>query len=494
MKLFAVIGMFFFCFSCSQPNEPITDFTPSFKESKKTTHKIKEGQEFTFGYLEVPENRQNPNSNTIKLPIYIFKSRSKNPKQDPVIYTGGGPGYTSMRASQYMKYYKYLDDRDFILFEQRGNQFAQPNLACPEWAEAVYQSNLPEFRDRDTDRIFNEAVLKCRERLVERGIDLNGYHTKESAADIEDLRRVLNIEQYNFLSGSYSTKIAQVLLREYPESIRSVVMDSPLPLESNYDEVSVTNLYEATNKLLEDCEKDSDCNRTFPNLKNRFLQFLEATYQSPLSITIPHPIDSTDQVFKLKGKDLIAVFTDASTSEVPSFPLEINKLLNGDYTSIKKHLTNLLQEPGNGDGQGMRLSVWCAEEFPFVNQAIVENQKNKYPELVGLSPAVFTSEVCNIWGVQKVDDLENEPVKSNVPVLLISGEYDENTPPYFGEMLSDNFSNSFHMVFKGWKHSPTTNWSNPCAMQAANDFFNNPKRSPNPDCFQKIKGPEFKTE
>lgn len=475
-------------------SEKTFKYEPKFVKSEITTHNIKEGQEFTFGYLEVPENRQNPNTKTIKLPIYIFKSRSKSPNPDPIIYTVGGPGYTSMRAAQYMQYYKYLDDRDLILFEQRGTQFAQPNLACPEWAEAVYKSNLPENRENKTDSIFNQAVIKCRERLIDNGIDLNGYHSKEIAADIEDLRRVLNIEKYNFLSMSYSTKIAQVLLRDYPESIRSVVMDSPLPLESNYDEVSVTNLYEATNKLLDDCEKDKDCNNTFPKLKSRFLQFLEAANQNPLTINIKNPIDSTDEIFKLKGKDLITVFSNASTSDVPSIPLEMDKLLNGDYTSIKNQLTNLFQEPGNGDGKGMRLSVWCAEEFPFVNQTIVENQKNKYPELIGLSSAVFSSDVCNIWSVKEMDDIENEHVKSDVPVLLISGEYDENTPPYFAEMLLGNFRNSFHLVFKGWKHGPTTNWSNPCAMNCANTFFNNPAEKPNIECFKKITKPKFKVK
>ena len=85
------------------------------------------------------------NQDEIVIPIYIFKSRSKNPKPDPILYTVGGPGYTSMRASQYMQYYRYLDDRDFILFEQRGTQYAQPSLDCPEWAKAVYKSNLPNF-------------------------------------------------------------------------------------------------------------------------------------------------------------------------------------------------------------------------------------------------------------------------------------------------------------------------------------------------------------
>ena len=60
--------------------------------------------------------------------------------------------------------------------------------------------------------------------------------------------------------------------------------------------------------------------------------------------------------------------------------------------------------------------------------------------------------------------------------------------------MTNNLTNSHHLIFKGWKHGPTTNWSNPCAMLAANDFFNNPKEKPNPDCFEEIKSPEFKTE
>ena len=192
-KLILILSLFV----CSNAfGQNTNSFQPKFKQSRKTTHEIKKGQKYTFGYLEVLENRNKPDGNRIKLPVYIFKSRSDNPKPDPVIYTVGGPGYTSMRASQYMQYYKYLDDRDLILFEQRGTQFAQPNLACPEWSEAVYLANLPENREANRDSIFTKAALKCRERLVNDGIDLNGYHTKEIAADIEDLRRVLHIEQY----------------------------------------------------------------------------------------------------------------------------------------------------------------------------------------------------------------------------------------------------------------------------------------------------------
>ena len=50
------------------------------------------------------------------------------------------------------------------------------------------------------------------------------------------------------------------------------------------------------------------------------------------------------------------------------------------------------------------------------------------------------------------------------------------------------------MIFKGWKHTPTTNWSNQCAMEAANAFFNDPKEEPDLDCFRQIGSPEFNVE
>ena len=469
-------------------------FEPVFRISTKTTHKIEKEQKYTFGYLEVPENRNETGSQTVKIPVYIFKSRSPNPKPDPIIYTVGGPGSTTMPSAQYMNYYKYLDDRDFILVEQRGNYYAQPHLDCPEWAKALHTTNLPGFDSDNASALLAEAAKGCRDRLTKNGIDLNGYNTNEIAADINDLVGVLEIQEYNLLTISYSTKIAQVLLRDYPERIRSVVMDSPLPLEVNYDEESVENLLESVDKLLGDCKANADCNRAYPNIKSRFYEYLINKTKSPQEVLIDNPAYDGVETFYLTGADLITFFTAASTGDVVNVPFEINKLLNGDMTSVKEQLSYVFQEPGSGAGRGMRLSVWCAEENPFNSQEIIQVETSKYPQVEGLSPAVFEDEICKIWSVEKVSDRENEAIHSQVPVLLISGEYDNETPVKWAASMMTNLSKSHHMIFQGWKHIPTTNWGNTCAMQAANDFFNNPEVKPNPECFGQIKSPEFKTE
>jgi len=484
----------FLIFSCKSIPDAKEGFKPSFSITSKTTHKIPEGHDYTFGYMEVLENRNLNNGKTIKFPVYIFKSRNPNPKKDPVIYTVGGPGSSTMRSAQYMNYYQYLDDRDFILVEQRGTYYAKPHLGCSEWTTARELSNLPDCDDACSDSLFVEAVKSCKTRLLGKGIDLNAYNTNEIAADFNDLVEVLGIEEYNLLTVSYSTKIAQVLMRDYPSRIRSVVMDSALPIEVNYEEEWVANLMEIVDILLNDCTADEVCNTAFPNIKERFYQYLREKSKAPLEVEVENPSNGKKETFYLDGSDLIGVFTLAYTADVPGIPYEINKFLSGDLSSIKLQLASLLSESGDGVGKGMRLSVWCSEEAPFSKQAIIDSESVKYPEVEGLTGMVFKPDVCEAWGVRFAAGIENVAIKSDIPVLLVNGQYDDVTPPKWAAAMRSNLPNSHHIIFKGWKHTPTTNWSNQCAMTAANDFYNNPEILPSPACFEEIDGPEFRIE
>ena len=471
------------------PNNPAR-----FIEKEKGPIDIPKGQSYRFGYLEVPENRQHPNSNRIQLPVYIFKSRNPNPKPDPIIYTVGGPGYSSMRSARYMQYYQYLDDRDFILFEQRGNQYAKPHLACPEWSQAVYTANLPSTTPMVGDSLKEQAARACSERLRRQGIDLNGYHTRESAADIADLRKVLKLDQYNLLTISYSTKIAQVLLRDYPQGIRSVIMESPLPLEVNYDEESNQNLVEVLDKLLKACEASPSCQGAFPGLKKRFYQYLEDITNNPQKVLVEHPKSGEMETFLITGKDIVGLLSSLSADDVPTIPIIMERFLAGDLAALKPQLASLLEGPSKGAGVGMRLSVWCAEEYPFNSQDKIQEETKRYAIISGLSPTVYSASVCEAWSVKVQGPLENKAVKSDIPVLLMNGEYDNLTPPKWASKMLPNLSNSYHLVFPGWRHNVATYWSNPCGMESANAFFNDPYSKPNLECFSQIQAPEFQLE
>jgi pimeloyl-ACP methyl ester carboxylesterase len=463
---------------------------PRFELSDSTVIEIPKDQKRTFGYLVVYEDRSRKAGKTLRLPVFILKSRSLNPKPDPVLFTTGGPGGSTLNTARYGAYYSYLDDRDFIVFEQRGTQYAQPNLACPELDSIRKNNKWITLNDSQKEALQVEAAARCKTRLVNAGVDLSCYNTKASAEDIEDLRKVLGIKQFNLYTVSYSTKIAQVLLRDYPTSIRSAVLDSPLPLWANYDETSLTFFNEKINLLFSSCAADTTCNASFRNLKSRFLTFLARANQKPILVKLKSPIDSSLIAVSLTGYQIASFVNLGDTYNLKGLPQLLHKLCSGDDRVLKPIIYKLFADDSHS--MGMRLSVWCSEEYPFENLSTAKKANIPSP-YAGMKSSAVPLSICKVWRVKQAKDIENKPFSTNVPVLLINGEFDPDTPPSWGAALQKTFSNSYHFTFKGMSHTPTQYWDNGCGMQLAQSFFNDPLRKPTLNCFQELKQLKFDT-
>jgi len=85
---------------------------------------VPDGVDVVCGALLVPEDYERPDGQTLRLPYVILRSRSADPKPDPVVFTAGGPGYSSLDSVWVFADSLLLDDRDIIIFEQRGNRYA----------------------------------------------------------------------------------------------------------------------------------------------------------------------------------------------------------------------------------------------------------------------------------------------------------------------------------------------------------------------------------
>ena len=229
------------------------------------------------GYLVVYEDRRANKGRTIRLPFIIMKSDSATPLADPIIYTSGGPGSSSLGQVRNRGYIPYLKNRDYILFEQRGTKYAQPNLECPEVNDAQIDSAKKNLNDKGAAKAELKAVRGCRDRFVRQGINLSAYNSAASAADIEDLRRLLGYEKWNLYGISYSTRLMLTVLRYYPNGVRSVVLDSVLPPSVGYDETSVDGVMRALNAIFASCKADTECNAAFPNLEKQFYALIEKT-------------------------------------------------------------------------------------------------------------------------------------------------------------------------------------------------------------------------
>jgi pimeloyl-ACP methyl ester carboxylesterase len=91
------------------------------------------------------------------------------------------------------------------------------------------------------------ATKACHDRLVGQGIDLSAYNTGENSADFADLRKVMGIAEWNVYGLSYGTDLALSLMRDHPEGIRSVIIDSVQPPSAASLAWAWTNASEAIN-------------------------------------------------------------------------------------------------------------------------------------------------------------------------------------------------------------------------------------------------------
>ena len=397
------------------------------------------------GYLVVPENREKPLGPTIKLPYIYVESNNPAKHSDPVLYTGGGPGVSSLHPVTSIARRSLLRERDYIAFEQRGTRYALPNLECEGLGEAVQNAYLGH---RPVEEAVLEATRKCREKLTGQGIDLSAYNTDESAADIEDLRRMLNIDSLNLLGISYSGGLMMTVLQKYPQHIRSLVLDSPLPEFVNIDEQELANFNEVLTTVLDNADSQ-----------------LTAQFRSYFS-----GLSGTAFTIKYQRKDGRTVALNYGRSELLA-------ILHGkveDYDGIKElprivsDMINGRQEPytkayfegvfsGNETLSGMRLSVYCSDKLAFEDPSIIEQQEAVMPWMAGFHVNDVYGALCDSWRVKPIIASSKKPFYSNVPVLLGAGALDDACRPLYNDLIHRYFANSQRLVFAKRMHGPLLN-------------------------------------
>jgi pimeloyl-ACP methyl ester carboxylesterase len=130
-----------------------------------------------------------------------------------------------------------------------------------------------------------DAVKACRDRLVSRGVDLGSYNLAETAADAEDIRKALGIEEWNLITLGTASAISFEIMRRFPEQIRAVVFDSPRPYQVDLFTEVVLGTERAFAEVVGACTKDRSCNRSFLNLGSMLAEALRRLHDDPSLIT-----------------------------------------------------------------------------------------------------------------------------------------------------------------------------------------------------------------
>ena len=169
------------------------------------------------GTLVVRENRAEPHSRLIALPVTRIHARSAR-AAEPVFRLEGGPGLTNMH---FEKASRFAEHRDVVLVGYRGVDGSSV-LDCPEVESALKHSG--DFLDAKSFRAYAGAFRSCAARLQESGVDLAGYSLPQRVDDLEAARRALGYQRVDLLSESAGTRTAMIYAWRYPKSIARSVM------------------------------------------------------------------------------------------------------------------------------------------------------------------------------------------------------------------------------------------------------------------------------
>ena len=442
------------------------------------------------GQLVVLEDRSRPDGTEVRLPVMIARTQNPDPAPDPVIYLAGGGGHNHL---QYVNFLMegvgdaVLEQRDFIQYNQRGAPLTSPELSCPGLTEFLFELAAEPLSQQEWSDRHLAFLSACRHDLVAAGVDLTMYNSALNAADADDLRRALGYEQANFYGTSYGTRLGLDLIRDYPEGVRSIILDSVYPPHAGFYAESGANLQRALEYLFAMCADDSGCAAAYPNLGTTFYETVARLDETPEWAESP------------AGRVLLdgGVFMDAvslyfySPDSIPYAPHAIARAAAGDFGPLAGPIAGAITS--SDISWVMWYAMQCQEEIPFESfGTALEVGASLHPGVASHyvdSWARFHFVLCEAWGMTAVDPIESLAVTGGVPALVLAGSFDPVTPPAWSESTAASLDLSFYYEFPNVGHGVMR--STDCGLSIGLQFLDDPLSEPDAACIAAMPPPDF---
>ena len=431
------------------------------------------------GFVTVPADHAVPDGEQFRLFVSVVRgSEAKAP--DPVVFLTGGPGEVSGPYAG-LGQGRLYGDRDFVTFDQRGVGLSKPALTCRAY-DAFLRSPPVAFDEREAQRQLD--VLKgCGKVLTER-VDLNLFTTTQSAADVEHIRKALGYGAINLVGGSYGTRLAQEVMRGFPNLLRAVVLDSVIPPQLDRPANTVASADVALTRFFGACEADRACNAAHPELEATYARLYTRLERTPLTYTFRGDRATLDGN-TLQSLALLSLYAPVMMAELPNLIADLDAgsvaLLDGSAAlgAVEALIAGALTWP-------TFYAVECRGEVAFSSPDKLRAAYRTHPRFeqslgaaVGISsPKIF--ELCAAWGLTEPSAAENEPLQSDVPTLLVAGYFDPVTPPENLALAAAGLSRAYVYTFPDQAHAASL--ISPCALGVVQAFIDNPAVAPDARC------------
>jgi pimeloyl-ACP methyl ester carboxylesterase len=432
------------------------------------------------GTLKVYENRATKQGRQIDLNIVVLPAISSDAKADPLFFLAGGPGQGAAKLAKVVReiFQRVQTDRDIVLVDQRGTGKSNP-LDCINDDDSL--QGLMETNE--------QTIAKLKACQAKYDADLTLYTTPIAMDDLDDVRAYLGYDKINVYGGSYGTRAALVYMRQHGDRVRTAILDGVAPPNMRLPLYFPRDTQRAFELLAKDCAADEGCNKAYPNLLERMRALIDRLDKNPPTVTVTHPRTGERADVRIDARVLANVIVSTLYSPIMAtlVPAIVAAAEKNDFQSMLA----LAGMGGAGDEPnmsiGMQLSVICAEDAP--KNTPDDLQKGSESTLFGKYVMSIQQQACAFWPRGTVDDSFYEPVKSDIPTLVLSGEVDPVTPPTWGEQTAATLSQSKHIVIAGTGH---TAGSTGCGQRLIREFIEEGSTADlDTSCVDKVRRPAF---
>jgi pimeloyl-ACP methyl ester carboxylesterase len=430
--------------------------------------------------LTVPEHYKRPGKRTLRLHVAVLKSTSGKRAEDPILFLMGGPGAPGISSFVWSggDFPPFHGRRDIIVLDQRGTGDSIPELSCPEYSDFLKIDYARQLPAAESLALELGAFRKCHDRLVSAGMDLSAFNSAEVAGDVDTLRRALRIQSWNLYGWSYGARVALTVMRDYPAGIRSVVLDSPVPPNvDSFGEAPKVG-HAAMGRIFGRCAADAKCNAAFPQLEQAFHQLLKNLDAKPAQVG--NRLITGDKFFDL----VLSLLFDPDA--VPHLPKLIYSASHGDYALLNLRVREVL-DGGGSFSAGVQMSSLCADELRFSSTAAVAAAAAGLPPRLAeyyIADAPSWFDICEYWDTGPLNERENAAVTSDIPALLLAGDFDAATAPEWARSAAASLGKSQVAEFAWLTHGlfQSDQLSGRCVSQLVDRFLDMPLQKLDMSC------------
>lgn len=397
------------------------------------------------GTYEVFENRAAKRGRKIKLKVVVFPATGRDKVADPLFYIPGGPGSSATEDAPYVaqEFAKIRERRDLVFVDQRGTGGSNP-LNCDFFNPSDLASYMGSYFPL-------EDVRKCRQQLEPKA-DLRLYTTHLAMDDLDEVRAALGYEQINIFGASYGTRATQDYLKRHQRHVRAIVLQGVSPTNQLMPRDFPQHTERALRGVVDECAADENCRAAFPNLRAELKTVLESLMRAPVEVEVKHPQTGARTRVKL-SRDLAGeavrymLYQAGAANRIPLF---IHVAAQGNFAPLAESAIFYRQQIVATGSNGMYLSVTCAEDLPRIKPG--EGERNGADTFLGDYRLRQQRAACALWPRAEIPKNYADPTRSDVPALILTGQWDPVTPPVYGDTAAKYLPNSLHLVIPHGGH------------------------------------------